>query len=38
MIAVAAILVAAGRGRRMGGDKLWIERWPVEFDAGECVL
>ena len=25
--AVGAVLVAAGEGRRMGGDKLWIELW-----------
>ena len=24
---IAAVLVAAGRGERMGGEKLWIELW-----------
>ncbi len=24
---IAAVLVAAGRGQRMGGDKLWIDLW-----------
>jgi 2-C-methyl-D-erythritol 4-phosphate cytidylyltransferase / 2-C-methyl-D-erythritol 2,4-cyclodiphosphate synthase len=24
---LAAVLVAAGRGRRMGGDKLWVDLW-----------